>query len=257
MPWGGPDPRDQTVASDTSARVADLLERAEARAREIREQAERSAAEMRRTARHEAEGIGKEARRAATAAARERVQQISELRASIAARAGSLVEGLEGGELTAARLQELVRALGQAADRVMQEAGGDAAASPATARATEVAPTAAPVAPRAEAAPPAVEAPPPGLFARTEAGAAAEPASDEPIEAPTPGEGVPLEQPLADGAPIVRKPERRSSARFTAVVLAIQGMDRQGVADRLAREHGLEDADELLDDVFGRADTPA
>jgi hypothetical protein len=39
--------------------------------------------------------------------------------------------------------------------------------------------------------------------------------------------------------------------------MAIQGSDREAVAERLARDHGLEDADELLDDVFGRADARA
>src|SRR5918911_1114811 len=125
MPWGGPDPRDPGFASDTTARVGELLERAEARAREIRERAERSVRAARRTARHEAERIGQEARAAAAAAARERAREITELRASIAARAGMLVEGLEGGELTAARLDELVAALGDAADRVLREIAGE------------------------------------------------------------------------------------------------------------------------------------
>src|SRR2546423_15490373 len=124
MPWRGHDPRDPGVASEASARVGEVLARAEARAREIRERAERSASEARRTARHEAEGIAAEARRAAEAAAVERVHEISELRASIAARAASLVEGLEGGELTAARLDELVAALGEAEVRILREVGG-------------------------------------------------------------------------------------------------------------------------------------
>src|ERR687884_1281879 len=129
MTWRGHDPRDPGIASETTARVGDVLERAEARAREIRERAERSAAETRRAARHQAESIGKEARRAAAAAARERVQRIEDLRSSIAARAGSLVEGLEGGELTAARLEELVDALGDAAARILQEVAGEAEAA--------------------------------------------------------------------------------------------------------------------------------
>src|SRR5918912_3529512 len=121
MTWRGHDPRDPGIASETTARVGDVLERAEARAREIREQAERSAAEIRRAARHQADAIEKDARRSAGVAARARVHRIEELRASIAARAGSLVEGLEGGELTAARLDELVEALGEAADRILEE----------------------------------------------------------------------------------------------------------------------------------------
>src|SRR5256714_3393670 len=124
MPWRGHDPRDPGVASEASARVGEVLARAEARAREIRERAGRRGGEARGTARHEAEGIAAEARRAAEAAAVERVHEISELRASIAARAASLVEGLEGGELTAARLDELVAALGEAEVRILQEVGG-------------------------------------------------------------------------------------------------------------------------------------
>src|SRR4051794_30847741 len=124
MPWGAHDPRDPSVASETSERVGDVLERAEARAREVRERAERSASETRRTARHEAEGIAQEARRAAATAARARVHRIKQLQASIGDRAGSLVEGLDGGDLTAARLEELVEALGQAADRVLSAVEG-------------------------------------------------------------------------------------------------------------------------------------
>src|SRR5919199_929327 len=140
MPWGGPGQRDPGFASDTRARVGELLERAEARAREIREHADRYVRDARRTARHEAEGIAHEARAAAAAAARERARQISELRASIAARAGTLMEGLEGGELTAARLEELVAALGEAADRVLREVAGEAEAVAPPTRADAPAP---------------------------------------------------------------------------------------------------------------------
>jgi hypothetical protein len=246
MPWGGPDPRDASVASDTSTRVGDGLERAEARAREIREQADRSAAELRRAARHEAEGIAKEARRAAEAAAHRRVQEISELRASIAARAGSLVEGLEGGELTAARLAELVAALGDAAERVMAEVS-NAAATPDSPTVVTVA---------GNGAEPAPDAPPPGLFERTEAASAnGEPAAARPE--PSRPRPDPIVDPLPEGAPIAKRPRRGSSARYTAVVMAIQGSDRDEVAARLAEKHGIEDAEELLDDVFGRADARA
>jgi hypothetical protein len=57
---------------------------------------------------------------------------------------------------------------------------------------------------------------------------------------------------------MARRPRRRAStARTQAVLMAIQGSGREEVAELLAREHGLEDPAELLDDVFGRADTPA
>jgi hypothetical protein len=66
----------------------------------------------------------------------------------------------------------------------------------------------------------------------------------------------PITDPIPEGAPIARRPAR-SNARFAAVLMAIQGSDRAEVEARLAREHGLADAGELLDDVFGRADAPA
>src|SRR5438270_4182096 len=122
---------DASFATDTSARVGAILARAEARAEAVREQSEQFAAETRRAARREADQVAEDARRAAEAAARARVGRISELRASIAARAGSLVEGLEGGELTAARLEELVEALGEGADRILDDVGaGDSPTRP-------------------------------------------------------------------------------------------------------------------------------
>ena len=216
---------DASIAAGTSARVGAILSRAEARAGSVREAAEQSAGETRRTARREAEQIAEDARRAAEAAARDRVTRISELRASIAARAGSLVEGLEGGELTAARLEELVEALGEAADRILEEMGAGA-------------PTAGPGAPFPAREP---------AHARTGNGRPA------PREDAGPS---PIPDPIPEGAPIARRPGR-SNARAAAVLMAIQGIDRDQVAERLEREHGLADSEQLLDDVFGRADAPA
>jgi hypothetical protein len=252
MSWRGHDPRNPGVASEASARVAEVLERAEAWAREIRERAERSASETRRTALHEAEGIAAEARGAAEAAAVERVHQISELRASIAARAGSLVEGLEGGELTAARLAELVAALGEAEERILAEVGGapepaapgkrEASARPARGGDRDVIAWPARPGGRPAAARPAAPSTRDG---------AAEPSADAEHEVTEPPD------PLPEGAPIARRPKRVSSARFAAVMMAIQGCDRAEVEAHLAREHGLEDPSQLLDDVFGRADATA
>lgn len=55
---------------------------------------------------------------------------------------------------------------------------------------------------------------------------------------------------------MVRKP-KRSTPRFTAVMMAIQGSGRDEVAAHLAHEHGLDDSEELLDEIFGRADARA
>jgi HPt (histidine-containing phosphotransfer) domain-containing protein len=258
MPWGAHDPRDSSVASNTKERVGEILERAEARAREIRERADRSAAESRRTARHEAQGIAQEARRAAATAARARVHRIKQLQASIADRAGALLEGLDGGDLTAARLEELVEALGEAADRVLAEvedahdAGGSPPRQPAAHE--TAAPDGGAVAPR-----PFGAAGPGPLLGEGKPLPRARPAASRraPFPRAEPVPGPPrIEDPLPEGAPMVRKP-KRSNPRLTAVMMAIQGSSRQDVAEHLAREHDLEDSDELLDEVFGRADARA
>jgi len=214
---------DGSFSTDTSARVGGILAKAETRAKVVLEQSEQFATETRRTARREADQVAEDARRAAEAAARARVGRISELRASIAARAGSLVEGLEGGELTAARLEELVDALGEAADRILDDVGaGDSPTRPSR--------TAIPAERREDG------------WAHSAELDRRDPAS--------------IADPIPEGAPIARRPGR-SNARAAAVLMAIQGIDRDEVARRLASEHGLAESDELLDDVFGRADAPA
>ena len=213
-----------SIAAGASARVGAILSKAEERARSVREAAEQSAGEARQTARREAEQVAEDARRAAEAAARDRVTRISELRASIAARAGSLVEGLEGGELTAARLEELVEALGEASDRILEEMGGGAQTAGRVAHVARQEP----------------------VHGRSNGRPA--------VREPAPPASIP--DPLPEGAPIARRPAR-SNARAAAVLMAIQGIERDQVAERLEREHGLADSDQLLDDVFGRADAPA
>ncbi|MFL5781510.1 MAG: hypothetical protein ACJ760_09370, partial [Thermoleophilaceae bacterium] len=81
-----------------------------------------------------------------------------------------------------------------------------------------------------------------------DAAEAARGAATDPPRDPRPAR---IEDPLPAGAPMVRKP-KRSNPRLTAVMMAIQGSPREHVADHLAREHGLEDSEELLDEVFGR-----
>ena len=140
------------------------------------------------------------------------MHEISRLRSSIAARANSLVDGLEGGELTKARLEELVAALGDAADGLLAEVGADAV---------------------------------------PESGGERQAADGNAAERPGPYEGE-----LPEGAPMARQPRVRE-ARFAAVLMAIQGRERHDVEDHLSREFGVADCDQLLDDVFGRADATA
>jgi hypothetical protein len=209
---------EDSVTAGAAARVGVILQKAEARARAIADEAELYAEQSARSAREEAKWVEEEACLTAEQAARERVREISELQASIAARRGVVVRGLEGAALTAERLEELVAALGEAAERLLEEVVGEHAA---------------------------VEtgAPPPS---RRPAGEA----DTSPDEHPDPFDG-----PLPEGAPMARRPSRAADARFAAVLMAIQGQDRDQVAEQLERDYGVDDCEPLLDDVFGR--TPA
>jgi hypothetical protein len=187
----------------------------------MREIAEREATRVEDAARSEAAGVAQAAHSAAQTEARERAERIAELRASIAARAASLTEGLEGGELTRARLEEHVELLGQAERWVLgqvAEGPGDLADAP--------------VVPEVPA-----ETPPPP------AGTPDAPAFD----------GI-----LPEGAPLMRMParsgDREADARFAAVLIAVQGGERDDVADHLRTEYGEDDWDGLLNELFGRAD---
>lgn len=86
--------------------------------------------------------------------------------------------------------------------------------------------------------------------------------SDEPVEAPAEASedgssngATPYDGPLPEGAPLARKPRtRQSDVRFAAVLLAVQGQERDEVEQHLRNEYGAADCDPILDEVFG---TPA
>ncbi len=228
-------PAADSMAADTSARVAAILEEAEKDAAGVRDDAEREAESIAEAARREGAALMWEAHRAAQASARKRAERIAELRASIAARSGSLTEGLEGGEVTRLRLEELVATLGEVEEQIMREVAT----------------------PPPGAEPPAVEADASAdADADVDADAGDVPASAAPA-APAPGDEVEL----PEGAPMQRMPqraaERKDDARFMAVVMAIEGGERDEVEERLEARYGGNGWDELLDELFGRVDVRA
>jgi len=210
------------VAASTSSRVGEVLAKAEDEAAAIAEQAERQAEGIAEAARAEAIGIGQGAHGAAQAAARERADRLSELRSSIAARCASLTEGLEGGELTRLRLEQLVGMLGEAEEHILREVA---------------------IGPHGERHVPPPPAPPPVV-----------PAAGDGSVPDDAGE-------LPEGAPMVRMPARSgnqaSDARFAAVLMAIDGGERGDIEDHLGSEYGKDGWDELLDELFGRTDVRA
>jgi hypothetical protein len=95
-----------------------------------------------------------------------------------------------------------------------------------------------------------------------------EPEEDEPVSAPVSlgngsdgnwSEPTEYDGVLPDGAPMVRRPERSRDrdARFSALLLALQGRDRGHVEKHLRSEYELDDCGPILDEVFGRADARA
>jgi len=211
----------ESVAADTSARVGAVLAEAEARANSVREAAEREATQVEDAARAEATGVAQAAHTAAQAAARERAERLAELRASIAARAGSLTDGLEGGELTRLRLEQLVEILGEAERRLLIEVAEG-----------------------------------PGELA--EAPAAAAPPPEAPVPPVPASEARGFDGALPEGAPMMRMPtrsgDREADARFAAMLMAVHGGERDDVAEHLRTEYGANDWDGLLNELFGRAD---
>ena len=61
--------------------------------------------------------------------------------------------------------------------------------------------------------------------------------------------------PLPEGAPLARKPlrSRERDARFAALLLAVQGRERDDVEAHLRSEYGFADCEPILDEVFGPA----
>jgi hypothetical protein len=242
-------PQGDSVASDASARVGEILSAAEQEGAAVRKAAEREAAATERTAREEAERILADAREAARTAGRERADRVLALRGAIAARGPALVEGLEGAGLTRRRLETLIEALDAAAERMLAEADapvGQVGSEKAVESETD-APKETQTAPE-----------------ETDSPAEAEASSDEPEPVPHDGDGSngdradgaePYDGPLPEGAPMMRKPRtRQSDVRFAAVLLAVQGQEREEVEHHLRNQYGAADCEPILDEVFG---TPA
>lgn len=64
---------------------------------------------------------------------------------------------------------------------------------------------------------------------------------------------------LPPGAPLARKPlrSRDRDARFSALLMALQGRDRRDVEAHLRDKYDVDDCTPILDEVFGRADAHA
>jgi hypothetical protein len=282
------------VAEGASSRVGEILAEAERRGRQEIEAADRDVAAIEQSARTDVERLFEDARAEARRVARERADHLAAIQAKLAARGPAVLEGLEGAGAIRARLEALIEALGAAADRVVAEAeaGEPRGASEAEAHAgAEPADADSPAEPEPDeddAIPDAVVVEDPVEDADAAASSAAEEVAgtEDVVSAPAEdgGDGVsdaepvalasgsdangseangdepsPFDGTLPDGAPMARKPERSRDrdARFSALLLALQGRDRVAVEKHLRVEYELDDCVSILDEVFGRADARA
>jgi uncharacterized protein Yka (UPF0111/DUF47 family) len=124
------------MTAAVTAQVSAILEAAERAADELQQEVEaelvRQATEMRRAAERDAAAIREQARAAADAMTRERVQRLAQLSDDLLARAEAVLGQLEQAGTARRALEELVTALGaaaQAAARSVDDAaapgGGD------------------------------------------------------------------------------------------------------------------------------------
>ncbi|MDQ3933760.1 MAG: hypothetical protein M3340_03920, partial [Actinomycetota bacterium] len=114
------------LASEVSERIRAIISSAEAAANAVRHEAEQRAQVRRRVADEEARRIVDDARRDAEAFLAERIRRISELSDAVVERGEGIVMRLDRAEEVRRQLQGLADALGESAEELARELGGDA-----------------------------------------------------------------------------------------------------------------------------------
>jgi hypothetical protein len=261
------------LAAEISRRVAAILDAVEGEAARLREDA-----------RADATRYLEDARRQADALVAERQRRIAAVSDELLTKAEAVVTRLEDAAPVRAGFENLVRALGDASERLAREAAGTGtAAAPPTFHETWVPPPPPPPAPQPAPPAPAVPAsgsPPPARYTPPEPPPPAPPpapapgtdqpgfASREPSppgtqEPPTlptepppfrPGPPPPAE-PQAPAAP-GRPWHQVDDSRLVAMQMAIAGNSRGEVRDHLAAVLGIAESDRMLDEIFGPGSPP-
>ena len=114
------------LAAEVSERIRAIISSAEAAASAVRHEAEQRAQVKRRLADEEARRIVEDARRDAEAFLAERIRRISELSDAVVERGEGIVMRLERAEEVRRQLQGLADALGESAEELARELGGEA-----------------------------------------------------------------------------------------------------------------------------------
>lgn len=223
QPGPAPDQAGAT-ASEISRRVGAILDAVE-----------REAARLREEARVDADRYLEDARRRADALVADRQRRIAEISDELVAKSEAVVSRLDDAAPVRAGFENLVRALGNAAERLSREpeaASADFAASPR---------------PRGFEQPPA--SPPIPVPAAAPSFRETNPPPSRPAAPVQPSPAAPAAPP-APPAPATRWREL-DDARLIATQLAAAGSTRAEVGTHLRGVLGIADPGPTLDDIFG------
>lgn len=253
---------DSGIAPEVSRRVSSILDAVE-----------REAAHLRSEAREEAAQYLEYSRQRADELVAERQRRIAALSDEIMAKAETVIGQLEDAAPVRAGFESLVRALGEAAERLSHEAAGSAAEfrppafnePPPTPPAAYTPPPAPPAYPPPSyappPAPPAAAVPPPAP-AYSPPPAQPQPQGPPayippnpfpaPAQAPPPGSRVPAPPAVPPGP----DPEPESwqgvdDGRLVGIQMAAAGRTRGQVRDYLHNQLGLGETRSILDEIFG------
>lgn len=249
-----PPPQQATAAApEISRRIGAILDAVEREATRLREEA-----------RAEATAYLDDARRRADDLVAERQRRISALSDELVAKSEAVIARLDDAGPVRQGFENLVRALGDAAERLAREAGGIGLEPPPFgAQQPAAATTPAYTARRPGMAWPTAAAEPTRQAGETVAGGA------QPVAAPehhgvAPERSHPARTPAAPGwrglgGEPATAPEpvtgfawpERDQARMVAIQMAATGATKGGVREHLHRTLGLGDAGPVLDEVFG------
>ncbi len=259
------------AAPEISRRVGSILDAVEREATRLREEA-----------RVEAAGYLDNARRRADGLVAERQRRISELSDELVAKSEAVIARLDDAAPVRQGFENLVRALGDAAERLAREADGGGVEfepPPFGAQHAAAAYAGAPYAAHQQPAAPSYAAEPSYAAAPYQGGdvpevapsqphrvPASQPYAAAPVEPRTPEPVHPARAPAAPGwrglggepapAPAAAPSaefgwREQDEARMVAIQMAASGATRGGVREHLHRSLGLGDTGTVLDEVFG------
>jgi len=226
-------PGEEHVSVELGERVRAIVAAAESMAAAVRRDAEQYAERRRSEADSEAERAVREARERADRTVADRLERIGELSDRIVERADAVLEQLERGAAVRRKLDEVVQALGETAERVADEA-------------EVLGPTVRRVEPEPEREP-------------AERAAADEPAEHDELQlaeevAPLRPPGDPLPRPpRAAPAPrstLAEHDARLEDARLVALQMAVAGRSREEVDAHLRQAFDVQDPAPILDHIF-------